>query len=63
MPRSFRNGDIPIVFGTNDPNISNEDFLENLETEIAIQINGKLRGNISYKKTAKTNTVTYNFWW
>ena len=25
----------------------NEDFLENLETEIAIQINGKLRGTIT----------------
>ena len=29
MPRSFRSSDIPIVFGTNDPNISNEDFLDN----------------------------------
>ena len=36
MPRSFRNGDIPIVFGTNDPNISNEDFLEKVETNFRL---------------------------
>ena len=39
MPRSFRNSDIPIVFGTNDPEISNEDFLEKVETNFKLNDN------------------------
>ena len=39
MPRSFRNSDMPLVFGTNDPNISSEDFLEKVETNFRVNNN------------------------
>ena len=39
MPRSFRNSDMPLVFGTSDPNISNEDFLEKVETNFKVNNN------------------------
>ena len=41
----FRGNKVAII-NVNWPD-PNEDFLENLETEIAIQINGKLRGTIT----------------
>ena len=39
MPRSFRSSDMPVVFGTSDPNISNEDFLEKVETNFKLNDN------------------------
>ena len=39
IPRSFRSSDMPLIFGTSDPNISNEDFLEKVETNFRVNNN------------------------